>query len=97
MSDRLTFTFETSASSPIDNATSTKRKDEKLGVLSCEVCETVKTPDAEQVSMDVEDRRVHECARSESNVIIDRSQAVVRQPAAQTTTMGENCRTEMQG
>lgn len=58
-------------------------KNEKLDIVSCEVCESVKSPLDENALEHMPERTVHEMALTESNVIMDRYQTTVRQPPAQ--------------
>lgn len=56
---------------------------QKADVLSCEACQMIKTPDPICALINFEANRAETCARLESNVIVERTQANVRQPAAQ--------------
>lgn len=62
-----------------DNKTS-KDFPKKVAVVSCEVCESVKSPQHENALEDMPEKGVQEHARTESSVIKDRYQANVRQP-----------------
>lgn len=59
------------------------KKGEKLDIVSCEVCESVKSPLDENALEHMPEKDVQEVARTESSVIMDRYQTTVRQPPAQ--------------
>lgn len=70
---------------------------EKLNadVLACEACEMVKTPDPVHMLVNFEVNRAETCARLESNVIVERTHANIKEPIAHAA--GDSYRDESKG